>query len=796
MSAALKTILSHWRHKPLQLFTLVFGIALATALWTGIQAINAEARASYARAANAVSISDFDMFTNKQGETISHETYISLRRNGWQVSPVIEHTITVPDGEIILMAVDPITHPARLLLMDDQGVLRQDALGTSVGFASRQTIRRAGDAFDFELVERPSLPDGIVMVDLSMIFQPDAQSWQYSHLLIATDQPQKLRNYALIDSDIDRQSRAGDQSDIGRLTDSFHLNLTAFGLLSFAVGIFIVYGAIGLAFEQRRGMMRTLRALGLPLSTLITLLCFEMTAIAVLAGTLGVAMGYVVAVALLPDVAATLKGLYGADVPGSLTIRPIWWIAGLVIACVGTAIASTAALVKVARMPLLASAQNRSWSISSGLTTLWLACLGVLLWFVVLVIFQIGTGLIVGFVLLGGLLIGAAFVLPFILNGILSFAQHLSKSAVMGWFWADTRQQLSGLSLALMALMLAMATNIGVSTMVSSFRQTFVGWLDQRLASELYVYVDTQDQAEFIKGMDVDAVLPIISQKQVVFGDEIEIFGVKDHDTYRDNWTMLSETGNVWDALQRGDSIVVNEQFARRYELQLGQNFPVAGRDFVVQGIYSDYGNPIGQAYISYDAFIRLFPDTKAIRFALRMDPNDIDHVSKHLVKNHGIPPDNIVNQKELKALSLGVFEQTFTVTTALNYLTLAVAGFAILMSLLTLAAMRLPQLAPIWAMGLTRATLGRYELIRAVILAGITALLAIPLGLALSWVLLAVVNVEAFGWKLPMFIYPWEYSKLILLALFAACVAALWPALRLSKTPPSDLLKVFSNER
>ena len=53
-------------------------------------------------------------------------------------------------------------------------------------------------------------------------------------------------------------------SDVARLTDSFHLNLTAFGLLSFAVGLFIVHGAIGLAFEQRRVMVRTLRRLGCP----------------------------------------------------------------------------------------------------------------------------------------------------------------------------------------------------------------------------------------------------------------------------------------------------------------------------------------------------------------------------------------------------------------------------------------------------------------------------------------------------------------------------------------------------
>ena len=46
-------------------------------------------------------------------------------------------------------------------------------------------------------------------------------------------------------------------ADVARLTGSFHLNLTAFGLLAFAVGIFVVHGAIGLAFEQRRAMIRT-----------------------------------------------------------------------------------------------------------------------------------------------------------------------------------------------------------------------------------------------------------------------------------------------------------------------------------------------------------------------------------------------------------------------------------------------------------------------------------------------------------------------------------------------------------
>ena len=63
------------------------------------------------------------------------------------------------------------------------------------------------------------------------------------------------------------------ESDIAKLTDSFHLNLTAFGLLSFAVGLFIVHGAIGLAFEQRRAMLRSLSGREHTVHTGVCLLC-------------------------------------------------------------------------------------------------------------------------------------------------------------------------------------------------------------------------------------------------------------------------------------------------------------------------------------------------------------------------------------------------------------------------------------------------------------------------------------------------------------------------------------------
>ena len=81
-------------------------------------------------------------------------------------------------------------------------------------------------------------------------------------------------------------------------------------------------------------------------------------------------------------------------------------------------------------------------------------------------------------------------------------------------------------------------------------------------------------------------------------------------------------------------------------------------------------------------------------------------------------------------------------------------------------------------------------------VLAALTFIVALPLGLALAWILLAVVNVAAFGWKLPMFFFPVDYLWLGALALIAAVIAAFWPAVKLSRTPPAELLKVFAHER
>ncbi|MER9946311.1 FtsX-like permease family protein [Mesorhizobium sp. M0092] len=796
--AVFSALASHWRRSRLQLLTLVLGLALATALWSGVQAINAEARASYDAAAATLAEGRFDQVMPREGDSMAQEIFVALRRAGWLVSPVVEGRLRLGNISVRLVGADPLTAPpgsaasAVLTRTDLNRFLRANTL-----VADPETAALLAANIPNPVLVDQAVAPGTVLADIGVVQKLLGRTGRISRLIVLPDQPLRQRPLAEISPDLVLQ-RADGATNVGRLTDSFHLNLTAFGFLSFAVGIFIVHGAIGLAFEQRRGMVRTLRALGVPLRRLIVLMVLELVVLATLAGALGIALGYFIAALLLPDVAATIRGLYGADVAGTLQIRPAWWLSGMAMALGGALLAAASAVWRLARMPVLASAGGRAWALASRRTQNLQAAAALVLLAAAGVLAVTGGGLAAGFALLACLLLGAALALPSCLAAILRLGEGQAHSAMAQWFWADTRQQLPGLRLALMALLLAMAANVGVSTMVSSFRLTFVGFLDQRLSAELYVDAEAvADRAGLERFLEAraDAVLPIMSADATLAGLPAEIFGARIGYTYRENWRFLDAVPAVWDEVEEGRAVIVNEQLSRRAGLRVGEMLALGpGLSLPVAGVFGDYGNPIGQAIVGEALFRQTFPGVEPSRYGVRT--GDPQGLRRALTEAFDVPVARIIDQAALKAFSLSVFERTFSVTGALNVLTLAVAAFAILMSLLTLAAMRLPQMAPVWAMGTTQRRLAGLEILRSVLLAAITALLALPLGLALAWVLLAIVNVEAFGWRLPIYLFPTEYARLMLFALAAVLLAALWPAWRLSRMEPAALLRIFANER
>lgn len=800
-AVAVAALVSHWRRKPLQLVTLVMGIALATALWSGVQAINAEARASYARAASVLEQSALRQIVAKDGAGISIETYGKLRRAGWNVSPIIEGSYRFGTSRIRLIGIEPLSMPSEGpgVPIANSSDLSRFLSGRGQLVVSPATAEKLHGVTDMDVKISERMPDDAAFLDIAVADRLLEAHGEISRIVVASLQRAGLEAIEHISPEVEMRANS-DHPDVARLTDSFHLNLTAFGFLSFVVGLFIVYSATGLSFEQRRGTFRTLRSLGISLRALTAMIVMELAALALFSGILGVVFGYFIASVLMPGVAATLSGLYGASVAGSLSIRPEWWLAGLGIALGGTAVSSAQSLWRVWTLPILAAAQPRAWARASTKALAYQAAIGIILLVLAVVLAVSGSGLVMGFGLLGCLLLGAALILPGLLAVSLAMAESLSRNALTQWFWADTRLQLPGLSLALMALLLALSANIGVGTMVSSFRLTFLGWLDQRLAAELYVTAKDEDEARRLRdwlGQRATAVLPIWSVEGDVLGAQMQIFGVADDPTYRDHWPLIVADSDAWDKVAVGRGVLINEQMWRRGAAKPGQTIAMPGGwDVTVVGVYSDYGNPKGQVMVGINALVDHYPDVPKLRFGVRVPPAQAQNLKQQLVGEFGLPETAVIDQDSLKRQSRAVFEQTFSVTGALNVLTLTVAGFAMFSSLVTLSGIRLPQLAPVWAMGVRRRDLALYEVARTLALWFATFIAAIPVGLALAWVLLAIVNVEAFGWRLPMVVFPMDWLWLGTIAFLAAILSVLVPVRHLAIVNPADLLRIFSNER
>ncbi|MVO14578.1 FtsX-like permease family protein [Parasedimentitalea huanghaiensis] len=800
--AALGALLSHWWRHPLQLITLLTGLALATGLWSAVQAINGEAKASYNLATSEIGARQNETLVPKTG-FIPLSRYVELRRSGWRLSPVLEGRWPQNTGSLRLIGVDLLSHPTFSNMVensDSESSFSLDALSSQEQlFLNPKTLEQLTVHVDLPpIVQSDQIPIDVALGDISLVERLLQRPGQITRMIILPEQPLGLHPLEDLAPELQRQSY--DAGQMSRLTDSFHLNLTAFGLLSFAVGLFIVHGSVSLGIEQRRGLFRTLRAMGVPLHLLTVLLLCELLLIAIVAGSAGLVLGYLIAAALLPDVSATLSGLYGATVEGSLNLRPGWLISGIAMAVVGTLIASTQAITNIYKMPLLATPGLQARAQAASSQQYGMAVLGLALMAFGTASMLVFDGLIAGFALLAGMMLGTALMLPLLLSWVLTLGLRNARSALGEWIWADMRAQLPGISLALMALLLALATNIGVGTMVSSFRLTFLGWMDQRLSAELYVTAKDEDQAQklvlWLTRRDI-TVLPIRWSEVPFHGTKLRIYGVQDDPTYREKWPMLQVQNGAWDRVSNGTAVMINEQLARRRNLWPGDDLNLTPSwKMTVVGVYSDYGNPHEQAIVTLPVLLRHADNVPNLRFGLRLPPSGVQNLIKEIQQESDFEGITMVDQNDLKARSLAVFDRTFVVTGALNLLTLGVAGFAILTSLLTLWNMRLPQLAPIWALGITRRQLAWLELWRSLALAALTALLALPLGLLLAWLLLSVINVEAFGWKLPMYIFPLDWLRLLVMALVAAAIAAAIPARKLALIKPSELLKVFAHER
>ncbi|TVP93358.1 MAG: FtsX-like permease family protein, partial [Pseudomonadaceae bacterium] len=694
------------------------------------------------------------------------------------------------------------------LLPPGQTLLALDTL-QELGLTAGEPVRSSDGQLLPPARAVAELAPGMLIMDIGRAQQVLQQPGKLSQLLVEAD---FAADTPALPPEVELIWELRSEEELSRLTDSFHLNLTALGLLAFVVGLFIVHAAAGLALEQRRGLLQTLRACGVSLRLLSLALLAELLVLALLGGSLGVLTGYLLANALVGDLAASLRGLYGAQVAGVLSLQPSWWLAGLGMSVLGTLLAGGSSVWHALRLPVLAWARPQAWRDAQARTVRKLAILAGVLLLVGLALLFWGTGLLAGLVLLACLLLGAAWLLPLCLQGLLRWGQQSARGPLSQWFWGDARQQLGGLSMALMALLLALAANIGVGSMTQGFQLTFTGWLDQRLAADVYLRPDNDEQAAEIRTWleqrpEVTDQLPSWQVPLRVDGWPSELTGIEVHPLYAETWPLIDTLPEVWPQLAAGEGALISEQLASRLGLAPGSmlelDSPAGPWPLKVLATYADYGNPRGQLVVAADALHQRWPGQPLGSLGVLLAAQDdtgirarqaADLVAE-LQDTFALPGNRVIDQAALKRYSQQVFEQTFAATAALNTLTLGVAAIALLTSLLTLADSRLGQLAPLWAMGLRPRQMAGLSLLQMLLLASLTCLLAIPLGLALAWCLVNVVNVQAFGWRLPWHWFPWQWLQLVALALLAVLLAALGPVWQLARSGPHRLLRRFTQD-
>ncbi|WP_254276035.1 FtsX-like permease family protein [Halomonas sp. 3H] len=835
MATALSTLLSHYRRHPGQLVMLLLGLWVASALWSGVQAINASARDSYARA-EALFTTGLDRLERRDGQSLTREDFTALRRAGVPVSPLLEGELEGPDGNrLTVIGIDPLTLPGgsafatagslssssgelagflsppwQTRVAPDTlaalGVARGDAAGSTPGLSAGRRLP--------PLSLTPSLPPDTLVMDIAAAAALLESGERISRLVAAPGALAEAPDGLVL-------TPATTLASPGQLTESFHLNLTALALLALVVGLFIVQAALGLALEQRLGMLRTLRALGVTGRALVGLLALELVILGLAGALAGIASGVWLARALLPDVAATLGSLYGAGVGAELRLPWHYWLGGLAVTLGGLLLAGSGVLWRAARLSVLDLGQAQAWragfhrqlrlmAMAGGLAAL----VGLALW-AWLARLPPGEGLLAGFGLVAALLLASALWLPPVLAAALAGLAHLARRRPLAqWALADLQLQLPRLSLAMMALLIALSANLGVGSMVGGFRLTFLDWLDQRLVADLYLRPPAErfdevhawlgehpEVAERLATRRSEATLLAAERERASRPLELPIglYGITPGATLMPAWPLretLAGRQAAWSAFAAGDAFI-NEQLATAEGLAPGDRLTLAGagthggsrQTLTVVAVYPDYGNPRGEVLLATPRLAERFrapPGSVGIVLAPGADADDL---RRALAERFALGRDSLLDQREVKRVATGIFERTFTITRALNALTLGVAALALLASLLAQARERRRQLAPLWALGVPRARLGHLQLAQLGGAALATGLLAVPLGIAITWGLVAVINVAAFGWRLPLHVFPGEIALTLATAVAVALLAAALPVLRLWQAPPRTLL-------
>ena len=818
-------LLSHYRRHPVQALFLLTGIIVANVLLAGTLLINAQARSSYAQGEQYLNASPVGQIRQKDGtRNIDESDYVSLRRQGFDMlAPILRHMVRSENGEALeLLGIDVFAMPrsARTFNFSDSA---GSVDGSLMGFAfppyqlwaapARFEQLSADDNSQIRLTSGEILPPLVpvsnqqlghrLLIDIEALQSLSGNDTGLTSILVFPASAERMTQLLRALPAYLEYAGNSEAPDPAELTQSFHLNLAAMGLLAFVVGIFLIYNALAFSYTDRRDLIRKLRLAGVLKAELTRALMLELSLFLAVGTLIGAWLGAQMAAWLLPGVGRTLAQLYGVYIsyPDGLVPTGIWLPILMTLLAAGLCVIFP--LRESLNAPMLERKQA-GWQLHTVIRRdRLMALLGLLLLAAALVTGVVTTHLWLALAGMAALLLGSALLLPLVLRSLIGFMEILvpAKNARFSWLLADSRWLLGPASVALMAMTLALVANSGLNTMISSFRQATDDWLGQRLVADLYLRGEN-------RGADLEAwmadTLPELTvterYRTVVTGRgsdnaavAVEVVSLQEGDRFRDSVKLMQGVEDASAKFHDGEGVYISERAWRIDGWQPGGSVQLCpdNAEIPVLGVYRDYGNPKSQWMVNRQLFKNCWPDLSAIGLAV-YGPGDSDwgEIRLAITGKFNLDDDEIIDQTELRQLGLAVFDRTFIVTQALNTLTLMVAAIGIFCAISAIHHHRVGQQALLASLGLSRRERGLLLLAQWGMLGLLCMVLVWPLGTLLAGYLGMVVTPAAFGWSFPLQLEWQHYLVLAVLAAASLVLAVILPSLRLLFTSPATLLR------
>ncbi|WP_303805665.1 FtsX-like permease family protein [Aeromonas rivipollensis] len=564
--------------------------------------------------------------------------------------------------------------------------------------------------------------------------------------------------------------------DASQLGDALALNLSALSLLAMAVGLFLVFNAQRFVQSVRRPQLAQLIILGMPPSRVLRWLALELLILATIGTLLGLLLGSLLALALMGQLTQALADLYGPNPIDLLRLSPTSLIKALLIGLLGTLAANLPGWWQLLRQSPLELREESSRPPVYPWRRRLLAIAILLLCALCLLLPQTGLG--GALFVAGGWLLAMALALPDALRALLGRLRgHGPLSVRLGV--AETQYHLDRTAIAVMALQLAIAAAIGIGVMVSSFRSSVEIWLGQRLAADLYVsapkgvagsrgQLSEQSLTAILAEPDVRAASRRAVHPARWQGQPIEWAQMDFIPELKAAYPLLA---GRWPAAP--DEVLASEPLTVRLGVKVGQTLDVTSeggpRALTVTGVYQDYGSDKGQILHAFEG--------GAVQ-SLALFSTDPEGLSDRLRARFG-ERVNLLPAPAIHAAALKVFDQTFVVTELLKLLILGIAFVGIGSAFMVLGLARRGELQTLQSLGIGPRHCRRLLVWQGAGLGLLTALLALPVGYGLAWVLIEVVNPRAFGWRLAFEAAPLHAVTALLLAPLCGALASWYAARR-----------------